>query len=128
MTIAEWIEAYRQAWEERDADAAAALFTEDATYRSLVFEEPHIGRTGIAEYWRGVTEAQSEVRVRMGKPYGSAERAAVEFWTNMKVGGEDVTLPGILLLEFTPDGLCSRLHEYWHYQPGVFDPPPEWGA
>ena len=31
MTPIEWLDAYRQAWVERDADAAAALFTEDAT-------------------------------------------------------------------------------------------------
>ena len=24
--------------------------------------------------------------------------------------------------------LCRRLHEYWHYQPGTFEPPAEWGA
>jgi len=128
MTIADWIERYRRAWEERDSEAAAALFTEDATYRALIFDEPHRGRAGVAEYWRTVTEAQSEVRVRMGEPYGSDGRVAVEFWTNMKVAGEDVTLPGVLLLEFSPDGLCRRLYEYWHYQPGAFDPPDEWGS
>lgn len=128
MTIAAWIDGYRRAWEERDPDAAAALFTDDATYRSLVFDDPHRGRSGVSEYWRAVTEAQSEVRVRMGEPYGSGDRVAVEFWTTMKVSGEEVTLPGILLLQMTPDGLCRRLHEYWHYQPGTFEPPAEWGA
>ena len=31
--INEWIEAYGRAWEERDADAAAALFADDAVYK-----------------------------------------------------------------------------------------------
>ena len=128
MTITEWVEGYRRAWEERDPDAAAALFTEDATNRSLIFEEPHRGRSGVAEYWRVVTEGQSEVRVRMGAPFADGVRVGVEFWTNMKVGGDDVTLPGILLLEFAEDGLCRRLREYWHYQPGALSPPDEWGS
>jgi hypothetical protein len=51
----------------------------------------------------------------------------VEFWTNMRVDGEPVTLPGCLLLDFDDMGLCRRLREYWHYMPGELDPPEGWG-
>jgi ketosteroid isomerase-like protein len=125
--VDEWVDAYRAAWEQRDPGAAAALFTEDATYRSNIFESPHEGQGGISDYWAGVTEAQSDVSVRMGRPFADGDRVAVEFWTNMKVAGDDVTLPGCLLLDMTDDGRCRRLREYWHYQPGSFDPPAEWG-
>ena len=127
-TVEEWVEGYRQAWVRRDPDAAAALFTEDATYRSNIFEEPHHGRRGVHDYWAGVTAEQGDVEVRMGRPIVNGDRVTVEFWTNMKVNGDDVTLPGCLLLDFTDDWLCRRLHEYWHFQPGRFDPPPEFGA
>jgi len=40
MDVRSWLEAYRRAWEEKDADAAAALFAEHATYRSNIFEAP----------------------------------------------------------------------------------------
>jgi hypothetical protein len=66
--------------------------------------------------------------VRMGRPFVDGDRVAVEFWTNMKVAGDDVTLPGCLLLQMADDGRCERLREYWHYQPGSFDPPTEWGG
>lgn len=125
--VTEWIEGYRVAWETRDSAAAAALFTEDATYRSNIVEEPHRGRTGVAGYWDSVTEGQSGVRVRMGRPFVEGFRVAVEFWTNMKVAEDDVTLPGCLLLDFNDGWLCTRLREYWHYMPGTFEPPPEWG-
>jgi hypothetical protein len=46
MDVRSWLEAYRRAWEERDADAAAALFDERATYRSNIFETPYEGRGG----------------------------------------------------------------------------------
>ncbi|MEX0826258.1 MAG: nuclear transport factor 2 family protein [Acidimicrobiia bacterium] len=127
-SLQEWIDGYRRAWQELDADAAAALFTEDATYRANIFEEPHRGQEGVADYWTAVTAAQSEVRVRMGRPFADGDRVTVEFWTNMQVDGDPVTLPGALLLDFAPDGRCRRLREYWHYQPGSFEPPEGWGT
>ncbi len=123
-----WIEGYRSAWETRDADAVVGLFSPEATYRSNIFEEPHRGRDGIRAYWTSVTEAQSDVGVRMGAPYVDGRRVTVEFWTNMRVAGDEVTLPGCLLLEFDDAWMCTRLHEYWHFEPGHHEPPPEWGA
>ena len=127
VTLEDWIEAYRRAWEERDAEAVAGLFTPDATYRSNIFEQPHQGRDAVRTYWESVTSTQSEARVRMGRPFVEGDRVAVEFWTNMKVEGEDVTLPGCLLLDFDEEGQCRRLREYWHYEPGTAEPPSEWG-
>jgi len=63
----------------------------------------------------------------MGRPFVDGERVAVEFWTNMKVNDDEVTVPGCLLLDFDGNGLCSRLREYWHFAPGAAEPPPEWG-
>lgn len=128
MTLDEWIEGYRVAWESRDPGAAANLFSPDATYRARIFDEPHVGREGVRAYWSSVTEAQSDVTVRMGRPFGDGRRATVEFWTTMKVAGDEVTLPGCLLLDFDEGGLCTRLREYWHFEPGSHEPPPEWGT
>lgn len=127
QTLNEWIEGYRLAWENRDADAAARLFTTDATYRDNIHEEPHRGRNGVFTYWESVTEAQHDVRVRMGRPFVDGWRVAVEFWTNMNVDGDAVTLPGCLLLDFDDNWLCRRLREYWHFTPGPHEPPAEWG-
>jgi ketosteroid isomerase-like protein len=53
--LSNWLEAYGAAWETRDADAAAKIFSEDATYRVTPYEEPHKGRSGVHDYWAGVT-------------------------------------------------------------------------
>lgn len=127
MNVEDWVETYRQAWEESDAEKAAGLFTEDATYRSNIFEEPHVGHAGIIAYWRGVTSTQSDIEVRMGRPIVDGNRVSVEFWTTMDNEGADVTLPGCLLLDFAEDGRCRRLHEYYEFTNGRLSPPEEWG-
>ena len=126
-SVQRWAEAYRVAWESADSEAAASLFSEAGTYRDNIFEEPHEGRAGVAEYWSGATAAQSNVTVQMGEPYVDGERAVVEFWTTMDLDGDPVTLAGALLLVFDQDGLCRSLREYWNFTEGHNDPPPSWG-
>jgi predicted SnoaL-like aldol condensation-catalyzing enzyme len=125
--IRAWGEAYRVAWETVDSAAAAALFTDDASYRSNIYEEPHRGRTGIADYWTEVTSTQSSVTVRMGEPIVDGERVGVEFWTTMTVDSAPVTLAGCLLLRFDEDGLCADLREYWNFTDGTQQAPAGWG-
>ena len=127
MTREEWIEAYGRAWEEREPDAAAALFTKDAVYRAHPFREPHLGTDGIRAYWAQATATQADVRVRFGEPIVSGERTAVEWWTTMRAEGEEVTIPGCLLLRFARDGRCEELREYWHVEPARHEPPAGWG-
>jgi hypothetical protein len=129
VTVEEWAERYGQAWEDADEDAIAALFTEDAVYRSAPFREPFRGEAELRGYWRRGAGVQKQVRVRMGTPFVDGERAAVEWWTTMYDPDDgEVTLPGCLLLRFASDGRCSELREYWHVQPGRHEPHDGWGS
>jgi ketosteroid isomerase-like protein len=128
MTPREWLEAYRRAWEEADVEAAVALFTEDAVYRSSPFREPSVGRDGIRSYWAGATAGQEATRVRIGEPIVAGNRVAAEWWTTMRDEGEEITLPGCLVLRFAPDGRCEELREYWHVEAGHREPPASWGT
>jgi len=128
MDLGTWVETYRQAGEERDVEKAGSIFTEDATYRSFIFDEPHVGREGVRSYWSEVTATQAEVQVMMGRPIVDGPRAAVEFWTTMENSGEEVTLVGCLLLTFDADGRCRSLNEYYEFAQGLLDPPHDWGA
>ena len=127
MNVQEWVEEYGRAWREKDGDAVVALFTEDAEYRSSPFREPDVGSEGIYAYWRRATSTQEDVDVRMGTPIVAGNKVAVEWWTTMRQDGEEITLPGCLVLRFAADGRCEELREYWHVQPGRHDPPPGWG-
>ena len=127
MEVDEWLERYRSAWESADPDAAAALFTEDAVYRSSPFREPHVGHDGIREYWTRATGSQSDVTVKIGLPITEGNRTAVEWWTTMRDETTEITLPGILFLRFAPDGRCEELREAWMVAEERLDPHPGWG-
>jgi hypothetical protein len=125
--VGAWLEGYRRAWEQADTPAVLDLFTPDATYRSHPLRPVHAGHDGIAEYWTGVTADQEDVRVRLGDPIVDGARVAVEWWTTMRSVGAPVTLVGILLLGFAPDGRCQALRECWNLTEELLDPPPDWG-
>jgi uncharacterized protein (TIGR02246 family) len=127
VSVERWIEAYGRAWRERDKEAVAALFTEDAVYRSHPLREPHVGQEAIAAYWKRATSSQKELDLRFGRPIVAGDRAAVEWWAQMRAAGGEVTLPGILYLRFAPDGRCEELRETWHLEDGRHSPPAGWG-
>ncbi len=58
----EFLEKYKKAWETRDADLAASLFTRDARYKENPFGEPIIGREAIHDYWAAATASQDDIR------------------------------------------------------------------
>jgi hypothetical protein len=128
MTPDEWLERYRRAWIERDADTAATLFTEDAIYREQPFQEPFIGREAIRRYWHDVTRPQSGIELRYGTPIAVGRRVAVEWWANLLNDGSPVTLAGEFLLIFAENGQCRELREYWTITTSRLQPPDGWGT
>jgi len=129
VRVEDWADRYARAWEDADEEAAGALFTDDATYRSDPFLEPHRGRDAIRAYWREVTASQSNVRVSMGRPVVEGRRAVVEWWTEMDNDGTPITLPGALILQFDESGLCCALREYFNVEAGTrMSPPDTWGT
>lgn len=128
MTPIEWLDAYRRAWVERDADAAAALFTEDATYAEQPFQDAFVGRRGVHAYWTRVTAGQSGVEMRYGTPITVGDRTAVEWWTTLTNDGAPITLAGAFILTFDASGLCRTLREYWNLVEGTETPERGWGS
>ena len=103
--IAEWVERYRQAWEDKDPAAAGALFSETASYRDHIFSEPHLNRAGVEQYWADITGPQSDITVRMGTPIVQDDKVMVEFWTTNLWEGQPATLTGAMILRFDEAGL-----------------------
>ena len=128
QAVQEWLEGYRKAWVERDAEAAAKLFTEGSQYREQPFQDAFQGAEGVRDYWAQVTAIQADISLDWGTPITDGDRTAVEWWVRLTNGGEPVTLAGSMTLLFAPDGRCRELREYWHYAPEHVGPPAGWGA
>jgi hypothetical protein len=128
MDVASWLERYRRAWEDADSSAVVELFTSDASYRSHILRDPHVGSDAIRAYWEGATRTQRDIEVRFGRPVTEADRVAVEWWTTLDEDDDGpLTITGCLLLRFSADGRCEDLREYWHVEAGRRVPPAGWG-
>jgi SnoaL-like domain len=128
MTPTQWLAGYRQAWIDRNADAASALFTEDATYAEQPYQDAFVGRKGVRDYWAGVTATQSAIEIKFGQPLTVGDQTAVEWWTTLSNAGVPITLAGCFLLRFNAEGLCRSLREYWHFSEGTLQPKRGWGS
>ena len=56
-SLTEWLDDYGRAWTERDPDAAAELFAEDALYQWGPFGRKLRGRPLIREAWAEATRS-----------------------------------------------------------------------
>lgn len=114
-----WLRDYGSAWETRDADLVAALFTEDATYQETPFVEPMRGRAAIRAYWdRAVVRAQEQVQfgyevLSLGDAVCLARWHASFVRIRTKSA---VKLDGVFLLTFDDQRRCQALREWWMKQ------------
>jgi ketosteroid isomerase-like protein len=49
--LTEWLEGYERAWRTPGTGALDELFTEDASYSTAPYEDPHRGLKAIGEMW-----------------------------------------------------------------------------
>jgi ketosteroid isomerase-like protein len=111
--LTKWLDDYKAAWENRDAEAAGRLFTPDARYFETPFSSPFVGAAGVRDYWRDITKEQRDIRFTY-QIVSVTGASAVVHWTSRFVwAGVPVELDGMFLLDFDRAGLCSVLREWW---------------
>jgi uncharacterized protein (TIGR02246 family) len=116
-----WLDAYKRAWETRDAALIASIFTQDATYRETPFSAPDEGRGGIRDYWRrNVVGGQRDIAFSC-EIWTVEGNVGIAHWRSAFTAtstGERVRLDGIFRLTFEQTQadavLCRRLEEWWH--------------
>jgi len=113
-----WLDAYGKAWESRNAEAAAALYTEDGTYQVTPFLEPMRGRKAIFEYWLGVARTEENVRFEYEILVSNAEINIARWSASFVIvpQGLQTKLDGIFLISLDEEGRCKSLREWWHKQ------------
>ena len=123
-----WVDAWSRAWPAADPGPLAAVYAEDAVFRSHPFREEHEGREGVLAYasW-AFADQEGFGGCSFGEPLVSGDRATVEYWAVVVEQGREVTIAGVALLRFGPDGLVRSQRDYWAVEPGGRTAPEGWG-
>jgi ketosteroid isomerase-like protein len=112
----DWLDAYKRAWETRDPEAAANLFTANANYHETPFEDPVRGREGIRDYWSDVTRYQEGIEFSY-EVLAITETGGIAHWHSgftRLTSNSAVELDGIFLVKLDADGKCTEFREWWH--------------
>jgi uncharacterized protein (TIGR02246 family) len=112
----DWLDAYKRAWETRDPEAAANLFTENAAYHETPFEDPVRGREGIRNYWSDATRYQEGIEFT-SEVLATTETSGIAHWHcafTRLTSDSVVELDGIFLVKLDADGECTEFCEWWH--------------
>ncbi len=110
-----WLLRYGAAWEARDGEAAARLFTDDAVYCWGPHDPPLQGRDAIGERWSQATDDQRDVRFRHEILGIDGDRVFARWWSTFVrlPTGWRVELDGVFVLDFSDGDRCHRLQEWW---------------
>jgi limonene-1,2-epoxide hydrolase len=136
MTLTQFMDRYKRAWETSDEHALTALFAPDGVYHNTPFAEQS-GHAAIAAYWQR-TKLQSDIRVEYEILAERANGGVAHWHVTYQVASEELfriwaastgtnliarkagdplprlALDGIAVLELGDDGLARHLRLWWH--------------
>ena len=113
-----WLDAYGNAWESRNPEAATALFTENGTYQVTPFLEPLRGRKAIYEYWCEIVRSEENIRFAYEVLVAHGELNIARWSASFVIvpPGLQTRLDGVFLISLDDEGRCKSLQEWWHKQ------------
>jgi len=113
-TARKFLARYQEAWETRNADLAASLFTRDAHYWENPFGAPIVGREAIRVYWEAATHAQEDIHFDVKNSLHYRYTLVAEWSCKYKYrpSGERRELAGILIADFYGQQVRS-FREWW---------------
>jgi len=112
-----WLDDYERAFEEQDADAAAKLFTADATYQWGPFGELLHGPEEIRAKWAasvdpGDMNVRCELKILLVTPELGVARWIASH--ERRDEGKVLRYDGVFLVSLTDEGLCDSFREWWN--------------
>ena len=112
--LRETIARYAAVASSRDADAYAALFTEDAVQIDPYPAGVHNGRIEIKEFISQSFAACETMRFEPGEVRAVGDRAAITFHITLSLeGGVTMHIRGVEIFTITDDGLIAAVEAYW---------------
>jgi uncharacterized protein (TIGR02246 family) len=113
---------YAAAASSRDADAYAALFTEDAVQVDPYPSPPNVGRDAIRDFIQRSFDACEAMHFEVVEVHPVAERAAITFHITLSLeGGSTMHIRGVEIFTVTDEGLISAVDAYWGDEDLTFD-------
>jgi hypothetical protein len=119
-----WMDAWSRSWRAKDPQPLAAIYAENATFRSHPFRDPQPPLEYAA--W-SYEEEEGQPEVWMGEPLVAGNTAAIEYWAVVVENGEQVSIAGTSWLRFDEDGRVVDERGYWGTAPGRKLPWEGWG-
>jgi hypothetical protein len=111
--VTAWIDGYLRAWNSNDPAEIGALFTEDATYRSEPYRQPHEGREDIVRFWLAHRDEPGQTTFTWEPLLITDELAVITGTTTYP----DRTFSNLWLIRLAPDGACREFSEWWMEHP-----------
>ena len=110
-----WVIAWSDGWARHDAEAIAARYAPDCTFRSHPFRPVVEGRDRAGAWVREAFAEERSARFVFGDPIVSPDgRAAVEYRAVITAtDGKESTLAGTTVLRFDETGLVVDHRDYW---------------
>ena len=112
--VMRWVSGYERAWRAGDTEAVAALFTEDARYRTSPYAESKVGHAGIRDFWLADEGETFTVEAELVAVEGDVAVVRLEVRYGDPVRQE---YRDLWVLRFAPDGRVED-YEEWAYWPG----------
>jgi SnoaL-like domain len=112
--VGSWLERFGRAWEQRDANLAAALFSDDGCYRETPFDQALRGTEEIRAYWAKLPKAREDIEFTFAI-LAITDRWGIAHWHGGYTpidGTTRLELDGILLVSLDDYGRCREFREW----------------
>ena len=120
--LSRWLVGYERAWRTPDTDTLADLFTEDASYSTAPYENPHRGLEAIGRMWeaeRISADEEFEMSSEILAVDGDTGVVRIEVHYGAPKGKE---YRDLWVVRLNDAGLC------FHFEEWPFWPPDQEGA
>jgi ketosteroid isomerase-like protein len=113
--LADWVERYERAWRAPGSDALDELFTEDASYSTAPYAEPHRGLDAIREMWDQERDAGEEFSMDAEIVAVDDDRGVVRLTVEYRKP-RNQEYRDLWVVRLNGDGRCTEFEE-WPFPP-----------